>query len=58
MNVRKCEKCESYERRRWSSYYQPNGYHAIGMTHAYGYCRKYKARCLNVQKCTEKRNDG
>lgn len=53
MKVKECEKCEYYERRRWSHIYYPNGYHAIGMTHAFGYCTKHKRKCREVKKCKE-----
>lgn len=54
MKVSKCEQCAFYERRRWSHSYKPNGYHAIGMTHAYAYCKKHGKRCADVKKCDEK----
>jgi len=53
MKVKQCEKCKHYERHTWSEKYYPNGYHCIGMTHAYGYCTKYEERCANVKKCKE-----
>ena len=51
MKVKQCERCEKYERRVWSQYYEPRNYHPIGMSHAYGYCKRYKIRCLLVKKC-------
>lgn len=53
MKVSVCEKCKYYQRRVWSSYYKPNNYHAIGVSHAYAYCSKNKERCLKVKKCLE-----
>lgn len=54
MKVKECEKCEHYKRCRWSHSYYPNNYHAIGMSHAYGYCQKYSMRCSEIKKCEEK----
>ena len=42
MRVKDCNGCKYLTRRRWSSYYKPIAYHAIGMTHAYAYCEKHK----------------
>ena len=53
MKVRECEKCEHYERRVWSHRHYCRNYHDIGMTHAYGYCKKYECRCADVKKCEE-----
>ena len=55
MRVRDCVKCDHYRRRVWSSCYKPQRYHAIGVSHAYGYCVKYEKRCLDVKKCEMKR---
>ena len=57
MKVKVCENCQHYRRKVWSSYYNPNNYHAIGMTHAFGYCAKLKDRCLKVKKCEEQPSD-
>ena len=51
MTVKKCEKCLYYQRKTWSQYYKPNNYHAIGFSHAYGYCKKHNQRCLEIKKC-------
>lgn len=51
MKVKDCKGCEHCRRKVWSSYYKPMDYHAIGMTHAYAYCEKYKDRVLNVKCC-------
>ena len=51
MKVRLCEGCKHYERRTWTTRHKPSGYHTIGITHAFGYCRKYAKRCLAVKKC-------
>lgn len=51
MKVRICEKCQYYQRKVWSHLYEPSNYHTIGMSHAYGFCQKYKKRCLSVKKC-------
>ena len=34
MKVKNCKGCEHCKRRVWSSYVQPNNYHAIGVSHA------------------------
>jgi hypothetical protein len=49
MKVSICEKCPFYQRRTWSTYYEPKGYHAIGISHAYGYCKFARQRCLEVK---------
>lgn len=51
MKVKDCRECKHYSYRRWSLSYQPANYHAIGMSHAYGYCKQYDMRCANVKKC-------
>ena len=51
MKVSICEKCLHCERRGWSSYCKPNGYHPIGVPHTYRYCKKYFDRCHNVKQC-------
>lgn len=58
MQVRKCKECNHYERRRWAQYYEPANYHAIGFTHAYGYCKKYGKRCSDVTNCAEVKSNG
>ena len=50
MKVSYCENCPYSERLVWSQYYRPNGYHAIGINHAYRYCMMYKDRCSEVKK--------
>lgn len=53
MKVSDCEKyCEQYQRKTWTQYYEPKNYHAIGFTHAYGFCRKNNCRCAEVKKCS------
>lgn len=37
----------------WLGYYKPNNYHAIGMNHAYAYCKKHKQRVSEVKCCKE-----
>ncbi len=54
MKVKDCEKCKHHERRTWSDYYQPMNYHAIGMNHAYAYCKKHGCRCLEVKGCKDR----
>lgn len=54
MKVKDCEKCKHYQRKTWSTSYKPAGYHAIGVTHAYGYCLLHKCRCLKVKNCERK----
>ena len=44
MKVQDCKNCEYCKRKTWSTYYKPNNYHAIGVSHAYAYCDKYKKR--------------
>lgn len=51
MKVKECNLCPYFQRKRWVTYHTPNNYHAIGITHAYGYCSKYKRRCLEIKKC-------
>lgn len=52
MKVKDCvNNCAFYERRTWSQYYVPTGYHPVGFTHAYGFCRLYDKRCAHVSKC-------
>lgn len=51
MKVSRCEKCRHHERRRWMRQEFPANYHPIGMTHAYGYCKKHRQRCLKVKSC-------
>ena len=51
MKVSVCEKCEHYRRKTWVTKYKPADYHTIGITHAYGYCKKYQKRCLIIYKC-------
>ena len=53
MKVEYCRKCEHCEKRRYSTYYVPNNYHAIGMTHVYSFCKKHNKRALAVKKCKE-----
>ena len=57
MKVKKCESCEYYERRRWSHRYEPSRYHAIGMSHGYGYCLKHQRRCSQITKCEDERKE-
>ena len=49
MKVSICRKCKHFRERRWSQYYEPRNYHAIGMTHVYGYCTRMKQRCVDVK---------
>ena len=58
MIVKKCEQCEYYRRRVWSHRYYPKGYHAIGMSHAYGYCTIHEMRCISVKKCKNRKMKG
>lgn len=51
MKVKYCEKCEHYKRKAWHTSYKPASYHRIGVTHAYGFCEKWDARCLVVRDC-------
>ena len=55
MKVSECKKCRFFEHRIWSTTYTPKGYHTIGVSHAYGYCKKCGCRCLNVKKCEEEK---
>ena len=54
MKVKGCRGCKHCKRKVWSSYYQPNGYHAIGMSHAYAYCEKHESRCSAVKGCKDR----
>lgn len=53
MKISGCMKCINYRRKVWSTYYKPNGYHAIGMSHAYGFCVKHNRRCAEVKRCVD-----
>ena len=50
MNVLQCNSCAHFQRRCWSHIHVPNNYHPIGMTHAYGFCKKCGKRCAEVKK--------
>lgn len=50
MKVSVCRKCEHYRERRWSQYYEPKHYHAIGFAHVYAYCAYMKQRCTDVKR--------
>ena len=54
MKVNDCKNCPYFKIGRWVTYHQPNNYHAIGITHRYGYCKKYKQRCLKIKNCEVK----
>lgn len=56
MKVSNCKSCPFFVYVRWTHAYQPKNYHAIGMSHVYGYCKKYEQRCSWVKKC-EKEKD-
>lgn len=45
-----CKSCEFFRERRWVQRYEPNNYHAIGMTHIYGWCDKYGERLVFIKK--------
>lgn len=51
MKVKECEKCVLYKRVCYSKSYKPANYHVIGMSWAFGYCKRYKKRCSQVKKC-------
>ena len=51
MRVKDCKGCKHLKRRVWSTYYKPMAYHAIGVSHAYAYCDKYKDRVLKIKEC-------
>lgn len=53
MKVSICEKCKYCKRRSWRTYYKPFNYHAVGISHVYAYCEKYKERCLKVKECMD-----
>lgn len=53
MKVKNCKNCKYCTRKRWSHLYQPLGYHAIGMTHAYAFCEKYGRRVIEIKSCEE-----
>lgn len=57
MKVKECESCLYFSRRIWTQYYESKNYHPIGMTHAYGYCTKYKKRCVEVKSCKKGEDD-
>ena len=49
MKVSVCRKCKHFRERRWSTYYEPRHYHAIGIPHIYGYCDRWKKRCTEIR---------
>lgn len=51
MKISDCKKFRNYQRRTWAQRHEPNTYHAIGFSHAYGYCKKFGERCLGIKKC-------
>lgn len=53
MKVSICEnnKCACYERRRWSHRHVGCNGRAVGMTHAFGYCRLEKKPCADIKRC-------
>lgn len=51
MRVKDCKGCEYCTRVVWTQYYKPNGYHAIGMNHAYAHCKKHGKRVSAVRRC-------
>ncbi len=51
MRVADCRDCEYFHEARWSHRYEPKNFHAIGMTHVYGRCRKNGVACREVKKC-------
>ena len=53
MKAKNCVGCEYCSRKVWTTYHVPNGYHPIGMSHAYAYCKKYGMRVSEVRKCEE-----
>ena len=55
MKVSICEKCPFYQRKTWSQRDKPKDYHAIGISHAYGYCKLFEKRCGDITKksCNE-----
>lgn len=57
MKVSDCKQCEYYQRKVWTQYYRPLNYHAIGQSHAYGYCKKYGKRCSEVKECKEQEHE-
>ena len=57
MRVKDCNNCEHCQRRTWTHTHKPKGYHTIGMTHAFAYCKKHKRRVSEVKKCDERRNE-
>ena len=58
MRVKDCERsCDKYERRTWSHKHYSQNYHAVGMTHAYGFCLEHKERCSQVKKCNRRNGE-
>ena len=49
MKVSDCRKCRYKREHRWSTHYEPRYYHAIGMTHVYAWCERWKKRCSEVK---------
>lgn len=58
MKVGECRDCKYCVRRCWTQYYQPKNYHAIGMTHAYAFCKKHDRRVSEIKSCDEKEGHG
>lgn len=53
MRVKNCQKqgCKLLERRVWTQQYKPNGYHWIGINHAYYWCNLAQKRVKDVKNC-------
>lgn len=57
MKIKNCEKCTFYQRKTWSKVHRPRNFHAIGMTFAYGYCKKHEMRCADIRNCKQEVNN-
>lgn len=50
MRVKDCDGCPFFQRLTWDQRYQPKNYHAVGFSHAYGWCKLKSKRVANVKK--------
>ena len=50
MRVKDCKGCPFFQRLTWDQRYQPKNYHAVGFSHAYGWCKLNSKRVVNVKK--------
>ena len=51
MKVEECKNCVHHMREVWTQTYFPANYHAVGFSHAHGFCIAYNQRCSFVKRC-------